>query len=173
MTPAGDLDLTRFIRPGDTVLVEQSTGEPRALVEALIAQRHELAPLTVFIGSSYTGLLRPEHADALRFVGFGAVGRTGALVQAGVVELHPVHFGAVPGLITSGRIPIDVVLAQVSPPGPDGTPLARPRRRLRRPGDRRRPHDARRAQPARAVHVRRHRRGRRSGSRSWSRTTAR
>ena len=121
MTPAGELDLTRFIRPGDTVLVEQSTGEPRALVEALIAQRHELAPLTVFIGSSYTGLLRPEHADALRFVGFGAVGRTGALVQAGVVELHPVHFGAVPGLITSGRIPIDVVLAQVSPPGPDGS----------------------------------------------------
>jgi acyl-CoA hydrolase len=121
MTGAGDLDLTRFIRPGDTVLVEQSTGEPRALVEALIAQRHELAPLTVFIGSSYTGLLRPEHADVLRFVGFGAVGRTGALVQAGLVELHPVHFGAIPGLITSGRIPIDVVLAQVSPPGPDGT----------------------------------------------------
>ena len=121
MTAAGELDLTRFIRPGDTVLVGQSTGEPRALVEALIAQRHELAPLTVFIGSSYTGLLRPEHADALRFVGFGAVGRTGALVQAGVVELHPVHFGAIPGLITSGRIPIDVVLAQVSPPGPDGS----------------------------------------------------
>ncbi len=121
MTPADDLDLTRFIRPGDTVLVEQSTGEPRALVEALIAQRHELAPLTVFIGSSYTGLLRPEHADALRFVGFGSVGRTGALVQAGLVELHPVHFGAIPGLITSGRIPIDVVLAQVSSAAADGT----------------------------------------------------
>jgi acyl-CoA hydrolase len=118
---AGELDLGRFIRPGDTVLVGQSTGEPRALVDALIEQRHALAPLTVFVGSSYTGLLRPEHADAFRFVGFGAVGRTAALIGAGVLELHPVHFGALPGLITSGRIPVDVVLAQVSAPAPDGT----------------------------------------------------
>ena len=173
MTPAGDLDLTRFIRPGDTVLVEQSTGEPRALVEALIAQRHELAPLTVFIGSSYTGLLRPEHADALRFVGFGAVGRTGALVQAGVVELHPVHFGAVPGLITSGRIPIDVVLAQVSPPGPDGSHSLGLVADYVAPAIGAGPHDARRAQPARA----RTRSATPSwppiGSPSWSRTTAR
>jgi acyl-CoA hydrolase len=118
---AADLDLARFVRPGDTVLIGQSTGEPRSLVEALIAQRHALGHVTVFVGSSYTGLLAPEHADALRFVGFGAVGRTGALVQAGVVDMHPVHFGALPGLITSGRIPVDVVLAQVSAPAADGT----------------------------------------------------
>jgi acetyl-CoA hydrolase len=118
---AGQLDLGQFIRPGDTVLVGQSTAEPRALLEALIEQRHALAPLTLFVGSSYTGLLRPEHADAFRFVGYGAVGRTGALVRAGVLELHPVHFGALSGLITSGRIPVDVVLAQVSAAAPDGT----------------------------------------------------
>ena len=117
---AADLDLGRHIRPGDTVLIGQSTGEPRALVEALVAQRHALAPLTVFVGSSYTGLLQPEHADAIRFVGFGSVGRTGALVRAGVVDMHPIHFGAIPGLLTSRRIPVDVVLAQLSPAGADG-----------------------------------------------------
>jgi acetyl-CoA hydrolase len=117
---AGGIDLRQFIRPGDSVLVGQSTGEPRALVEALIEQRHDLAPLTVFVGSSYTGLLQPEHADAMRFVGFGSVGRTGTLVRAGVLELHPVHFGALPGLITSGRIPVDVVLAQLSAANHDG-----------------------------------------------------
>ena len=109
-----DLDLRRFIRPGDSVLIGQSTGEPRVLVEALIAQRHELAPVRVFVGSSYTGLLRPEHADAIHFVGYGGVGRTGALIHAGVLELLPVHFGQLPALITSGRIPVDVVLAQIS-----------------------------------------------------------
>jgi acetyl-CoA hydrolase len=118
---AADLDLSRHIRPGDTVLIGQSTGEPRSLVEALVAQRHELGGITVFIGSSYAGLLLPEHADAFRFVGYGSVGRTGALVRAGVVDMHPIHFGALPGLIRSGRIPVDVALAQVSPPGPAGT----------------------------------------------------
>jgi acetyl-CoA hydrolase len=118
---AADIDLRRFIRPGDAVLVGQATAEPRSLVEALIEQRHDLAPLRLFVGTTYTGLLRPEHADAFRFTGFGAVGRTAALVQAGVLEVMPVHIGSVPTLITSGRIPVDVALVQVSEPGPHGS----------------------------------------------------
>jgi acyl-CoA hydrolase len=118
---AADIDLRRFIRPGDAVLVGQATAEPRSLVEALIEQRHDLAPLRLFIGTTYTGLLRPEHADAFRFTGFGAVGRTAALVQAGVLDVLPVHIGSIPTLITSGRIPVDVALVQLSAPGPDGT----------------------------------------------------
>ena len=110
------IDLRRHIRPGDTVLIGQATGEPRALVEALIEQRHDLAPLRVFAGVSFTGLLRPEHADVLELVGFGGVGRTAALVDAGVMEVLPVHIGTLPGLLRTGRLAIDVVLAQVSAP---------------------------------------------------------
>ena len=41
-----DIDLAPLhLRPGDTVVVGQATAEPRALVEALIEQRHDLAPL--------------------------------------------------------------------------------------------------------------------------------
>jgi acyl-CoA hydrolase len=115
------IDLRPFIRPGDAVLVGQATAEPRALVEALIEQRHQLAPLRLFVGTTYTGLLRPEHADAFRFTGFGAVGQTAALVQAGVLDVLPVHIGSIPSLIRSGRIPVDVALVQLSAPRPDGT----------------------------------------------------
>jgi acyl-CoA hydrolase len=115
------IDLGQHIRPGDAVLVGQATAEPRSLVEALIEQRHELAPLRVFVGTTYTGLLRPEHADAFRFTGFGAVGQTSVLVQAGVLDVMPVHIGSIPSLIASGRIPVDVALLQLSAPGPDGT----------------------------------------------------
>ena len=52
------LDLRELIRPGDTVVVGQATAEPRALVEALIEQRHDLAPLRVFVGMSFSGLFR-------------------------------------------------------------------------------------------------------------------
>ena len=71
MGMAEHIDLRRFLRPGDTVLIGQGTAEPRSLVEALIAQRYELAPLRVFVGASFTGLFEPSQADALDFAGFG------------------------------------------------------------------------------------------------------
>jgi acyl-CoA hydrolase len=111
-----DLDLPRYLRPGDTVVVGQATGEPRALVEALIEQRHELAPLRVFVGASFVGLLRPEHADTFEFVGWGGVGRTAALTKAGALAILPVHIGSIPALIRNGRLRVDAVLAQVSAP---------------------------------------------------------
>src|SRR4051794_10509400 len=114
------LDVSRHLRPGDTVLVAQGTAEPRALVEALIDQRHALAPLRVLVGASFTGLLRPEHADAFRYVGFGAIGRTGDLAKAAVLDVLPIHLGSIPALITSGRLAVDAVLLQVSERNGDG-----------------------------------------------------
>ena len=80
----------------------------------MIEQRHDLAPLTVFVGASFTGLFQPEHADALRFIGFGGVGRTSRLVDAGVLDVLPLHIGTLPSLIETGRIPVDAVLVQLS-----------------------------------------------------------
>ena len=113
------IDLTTHIRSGDTVLVGQGAGEPRTLVELLIEQRHDLGPLTVFVGGTGSGLLQPEHADVLHFVGYGAIGRTAALSRAGVLDVIPAHLGSLAALFTSRTIPIDVVLCQVSP-GDDG-----------------------------------------------------
>ena len=110
------IDLRPHLRAGDHVLVGQGTGEPRALLEALIEQRHELPPVRVFVGASYTGLLRPEHADVLTISSFGGIGRTGALTSAGVVDLLPVHLGSLPALIRSGRLRVDVVLCQLTAP---------------------------------------------------------
>lgn len=117
---ASAIDLTRFVRPGDTVLVGGATGEPRALVEALIAQRHAVGPITVFVGPSFTGLFRPEHADMFTYRAIGGVGSTATLTRAGVVDVVPIHLGSIPGLITTGRMPVDVVLVQLSPPDAGG-----------------------------------------------------
>jgi acyl-CoA hydrolase len=114
------IDLTRFIRPGDTVLVGGGTAEPRSLVECLVAQRHAIGPISVFVGPSYTGLLRPEHADVFRFRAIGGVGTTAVLTTAGVVEIMPIHLGTLPQLISSGRLRVDVALVQLSAPDSDG-----------------------------------------------------
>jgi acetyl-CoA hydrolase len=114
------IDLTAHIGRGDTVLVGQGAGEPRVLVEELIAQRHAIGPITVFVGGTNTGLFQPEHADAFRFIGYGAVGRTRVLARAGVLDVLPVHLGSLPQLLMSRTIPIDVVLCQLSTPDENG-----------------------------------------------------
>ncbi len=111
---AGPIDLTRFIRSGDTVLIGGGSAEPRSLVERLIEQRHAIGPITLFVSASFAGLLRPEHADVFRFLGMGGVGSTAALTRAGVVDVIPVHLGIMEQLILSGRLTVDVALVQLS-----------------------------------------------------------
>jgi len=113
------IDLRPHLRAGDTILVGHGTAEPRALLEALIEQRHELPPLSLFVGASYAGTLQPEHLDVLRVSSFGAIGRTAALIGAGA-DVLPVHLGTIPALIRSGRLKVDVVFCQVGPADVDG-----------------------------------------------------
>lgn len=114
-------DLAGIVRPGDHLVWSQACGEPLTLIEALIAQRHALAPLHAFVGASFAPVLRPAHADAIRFTGFGALGATRALVQAGVLDVIPCHVGQIAPYIEQGAIRCDVALVQVSPRGPDGS----------------------------------------------------
>lgn len=114
------VDLRGVIRPGDTVLWGQGTGEPRTLTEALVRQRAELGGIRVFLGSMFSDTLEPGHADHLRFSGIGGMGANAALSRAGVLDVLPCHISAVPGLIESGRLPVDVMMVQVSEAGADG-----------------------------------------------------
>jgi acetyl-CoA hydrolase len=89
-------------------------------VEALIEQRAALSGCRVFLGSSYSGLLRPEHADHLRLSSYCGTGANRALAEAGVLDLLPAPYSQLGALIRSGRLPCDVVMVQVSPPNARG-----------------------------------------------------
>lgn len=66
--------LSRVIRPGDGVLWGQACAEPQTLVEALVAQRQALGPVSAFLGINYSGIVRPEHADHLRLSSYCGTG---------------------------------------------------------------------------------------------------
>jgi acetyl-CoA hydrolase len=110
-----DVDLARWIRPGDTVVWGQANAEPLGLVEALVEQRHALARLRLFLGIGASGRLRPEHADAFDFLAYCGTGTNRALAQANVLDILPSHYSQLPGLIRSGTLRVDVVMLQVSP----------------------------------------------------------
>src|SRR5688572_20647193 len=109
------VDLTSVVRPGDSIIWGQACAEPQTLVEALVSQRASLGAVGCFLGSSYSGIVKPEHADHLKLSSYCGIGTNRALAQAGVLEILPVPYSQLAPLIRSGAIRADVVMIQVSP----------------------------------------------------------
>jgi len=103
-----------WIQPGNTVSWSQATSEPLTLTEILVDQRHEVAPLSVFSGTNFSGKVSPLCADSMSFVGMGAVGINRDFLKAGVMEVLPCHLSQIPWMIRSGALKVDALLLQVS-----------------------------------------------------------
>ena len=114
------MDLASVIRPGDAIIWGQACAEPQTLVECLVAQRAELGAVGCFLGSSYSGIVKPEHADHLRLSSYCGIGTNRALADAGALEMLPVPYSQLGPLIRDGRIRCDVLMLQVSPPNARG-----------------------------------------------------
>lgn len=108
------IDLREFVRPGDTVAWGQAGAEPRGLIGALLLQAPGLGGVTAFVGMTFDDRLAAAPGVALR--SYGALG----VLSGGPVEVLRCHMSSLPGLIRSGRQPVDVVFCQVSPADADG-----------------------------------------------------
>lgn len=114
-------DLARWIRPGDTVVCGQVAAEPLGLTQALAAQRHAFPGARVFLGAVFSRSFATAHTDALRFTGYGAMGRAAALFGADGAAIVPIHYRELEAAFAGGRLHADVVLMQL-PAGEDGAP---------------------------------------------------
>ncbi len=112
---AAALDLARFIRPGDTIVVAQASAEPLTLTEALVAQSERLGAITVFVGLTYSDTFAPGAAPGFRYVSYGALGSTARLARAGRLEVVPCHYSQLPWLFASGQVNADVLMLGLSP----------------------------------------------------------
>ena len=125
MTPpleieSGELDLARWIRPGDGVLFSQACAEPIGLVDRLIEQSRQIDGLRVFCGLTWRDALAEPAAEPLKIVSFGALGRLSRVAAQRPVQIVPCHFSALPGLLAARALPGDVALVQVAPPDAEG-----------------------------------------------------
>lgn len=106
-----------WIRDGDTVVLPVAAGEPPALIEALSEQRETLRGVTVsqLLPIRPADYLDPGTADHLRHSSWflGGPSRTGA--REGWVDVIPLHFSEIPGLLRRGTLPCDVLFALASP----------------------------------------------------------
>ena len=112
---AAALDLGRYLRRGDAVVMGQACGEPSALLDALIAQGAAIGDLTAFIATSFSGAFTPETADAFSLHSMGAIGALRAMTKANRLQVIPCHVGQVGPLIEHGTIACDVAMIQDIP----------------------------------------------------------
>lgn len=113
-------DLAAVIRPGDAIVCGQACAEPQTLLEMLVAQRAELSGCRLFVGSSYSGIVKPAHADHLRIASYCGTGTNRALADAGALDILPAPYSQLGFLIRNKKIACDVVVLQVSPPNARG-----------------------------------------------------
>jgi acyl-CoA hydrolase len=114
------LDLRRWMRPGDGVLWSQGCAEPVGLVDRLIAQSGEIADLRAFCGLTWRDVLADPAADDLDVVSYGVLGSLSRVAARRPVRIVPAHFSALPPLFAAGTLPGDVALVQVAPPDEHG-----------------------------------------------------
>lgn len=117
---AGELDLSRYLRRGDGIVIGQTCGEPTTLVEALIAQGADIGELKAFIATSFSNLFTPSTTDAFALSSMGAIGSLRTMSAAHRLSIIPCHVGQVAPFIDAGLIACDVAFVQVSPPDADG-----------------------------------------------------
>jgi acyl-CoA hydrolase len=115
-----NLDLTEFVKPGDTVTWGQACAEPLNLTAKLVSQRKKIGHFTAMVGLMLSDTLLPEYRDDINVISYGAIGTNTRLAAAGALQVLPCNYSAIPQLITSRRLAVDVVLVQLSPIGPDG-----------------------------------------------------
>jgi acyl-CoA hydrolase len=117
----GSVDLARYIRPGDMVVWGQGCAEPLSLTEALADQRYRVSGARCFTGISQSRAVCAENCDHLSFHSYTAAGANRALADAGVLDILPVHYSELPGILGRGPLRADVLFISLAPAGPDGT----------------------------------------------------
>ena len=110
------------VRSGDRVFVHGAAATPRALLDALVARAHELTDVEVvhMHADGPAPHVAPQMAGHFRHRALFIGANTREAVNTGRADFVPVFLSDIPHLFTSGLLPIDVALVQVSPPDNHG-----------------------------------------------------
>lgn len=113
-----NLNFADYVKPGDTVTWGQGCAEPLTLTKTLVRQRSMIGHFSIFVGLSFSDTLNNTHLDDFNVISYGAMGTNSTLGSK--LQILPGNYSSIPRIIADRTLPIDVVLVQLSPRGPDG-----------------------------------------------------
>lgn len=112
----------RLVRPGDRVWVHPGCATPEALVEALTDRAPELADVQMvhMLTLGRARYSRREFASSFRVHSLFTGGNVREAVCSDRGDYMPIFLSEIEDLMTSGALPLEVVLLTVSPPDAQG-----------------------------------------------------
>ncbi len=118
-TPAAALEQ---VRPGQRIFVGTGCAQPQILVKALADRAGELGDteivhLLTFGEAPYASR---ELASQFRVNSFFIADNVRSIIQEGMGDYTPIFLSDIPRLFSSGQLPLDVALVQVTPPDDRG-----------------------------------------------------
>jgi acetyl-CoA hydrolase len=93
----------------------QGPGEPTGLTRRLMAQAGDLPRITLVVGMMTSQTLAGSEAECFDYLCLNGAGGARRATSLSANRVIPAHVSSVPGLLTSGRIPVDVALIRVRP----------------------------------------------------------
>ena len=115
-------EAVKHIRPGNRVFIGTGCAEPQELVRALVGRSSSLADVQLVhlltLGEApYADKELSQHFSVNSFF---IAENVRAVIQEGVGDYTPIFLSDIPRLFSSGRLPLDAALIQVSPPDDRG-----------------------------------------------------
>ncbi|MBF0445494.1 MAG: GNAT family N-acetyltransferase [Magnetococcales bacterium] len=115
-------EAVKKVRSGQRVFLGSGCGVPNALVEALVQRAKKLADVEIIhvlsLGNaSYT---HEKVQNTFSVNSFFISDNVRQVIQQGLGDYTPIYLSDIPELFSSGQLPIDVAMVQVSPPDNDG-----------------------------------------------------
>lgn len=106
------------IKNGHRVFVGTGCGEPQVLVDALVGRAHDLADVEMvhLLTKGVASYADPKYANSFTVNSFFIGQNVRGTIQEGVGSYTPMLLSDIPDLFNSGKLPLDVVLIQVSEP---------------------------------------------------------
>lgn len=110
------------IKAGQRVFVGTGCAQPQELVHAMAARSRELADTEIvhLLTLGDAPYATKELAECFRVNSFFIAENVRGIIQEGMGDYTPIFLSDIPRLFSSGQLPLDVALIQVSPPDEHG-----------------------------------------------------
>jgi acyl-CoA hydrolase/N-acetylglutamate synthase-like GNAT family acetyltransferase len=110
------------LRPGQRVFIGTGCGEPKELVKALTDRASKLADMEIIqlLTLGEAPYAHKELADCFLVNSFFVAENVRGLIQEGLGKYTPISLSDIPRLFSSGQLPLDAALIQVTPPDERG-----------------------------------------------------